>query len=241
MRLAVISDIHGNLEAFEAVLRDMKRTQPDDILCLGDNVGYGPDPEAVLNELRDRRIPSVMGNHELGIVNARALSWFNDLARQSLEITRQLLSAESVEFIANLPPLIVMHGVRAVHGFPPASMTRYLLEAYEAEIARVMEHLDEDICFVGHTHELRLVSISGKRVEYQPLKRGSVSLPEGKRYIINAGSVGQPRDGDNRAKYVIWDTEARILEVRRIPYNIPLTAEKIRQRGLPEFNAHRLF
>jgi len=121
MRIAILSDIHGNLEALEQVLEDLDRQRPDSVVCLGDNVGYGPNPEEVLNIVRERRMPCVMGNHELGVVDAQYLGWFNPLARTSLLVTRQLLSSSSLEYIRDLKPFLIHEEGLFVHGCPPDS------------------------------------------------------------------------------------------------------------------------
>jgi predicted phosphodiesterase len=241
MRLAVISDIHANLEALKQVLRDLDRQSVDAVVSLGDNIGYGPDPEAVLELIRERNIPSVMGNHELGIVNPVSLSHFNPAARLSLEITWGLLSPRSIDFLKTLKTSCVVGRCWCVHGFPPHSVNMYLYQAIESRLRRAFLELEQEVCFVGHTHELIVIGSGEDRPREIPLKQGRNFLPEGYKYIVNAGSVGQPRDGNNRAKYVIWDDETRILEIRYIPYDIAATAKKILELGFPEFNARRLW
>lgn len=241
MRIAVLSDIHGNLEALEQVLADLDRQRSDSVICLGDNVGYGPDPEEVVKLIRGRRIPCVMGNHELGVIDAESLAWFNPSARKSLLITRELLSSQSLDYIRDLKPCLVHEEGLFVHGCPPDSITRYLFEVSDRSLAKLFHRMAQDICFVGHTHALELVSFDGAKVGRRDLGEGVVPLREGCRYIVNIGSVGQPRDGNNNAKYVIWDRSENSIETRFLPYDIPWTAQKIRRLGFPEINASRLF
>lgn len=241
MRLAVLSDIHANLEALKQVLRDLDRQSVETVVSLGDNIGYGPDPEAVLEVIGERNIPSVMGNHELGIVNPLFLSHFNPAARLSLEITWRLLSPGSIESLKTLQTSSVVCGCWCVHGFPLHSVNMYLFQAVESRLRRAFLDLEQEMCFVGHTHELAIIGSGEDRPREIPLKQGRNFLPEGYKYIVNAGSVGQPRDGDNRAKYVIWDDETRILEIRYISYDIAVTARKILDLGFPEINARRLW
>ncbi len=241
MRLAIISDIHGNLEALRAVLADLGGQAVDQVGCLGDSIGYGPEPEAVVDILRRRGIPSVMGNHELGLADPSSLAWFNPSARQSLLRTAELLSPETMEYNKGLPRSLVLGGCRLVHGCPPESVTRYLFELSRAALISAMNAVDEPICFVGHTHTLALVSLRDKRLDIRDLGRERVVLGREARHLVNAGSVGQPRDGDNNAKYVIWDDQERLLEVRFVPYDIAATVRGILERGLPEFNAERLW
>jgi predicted phosphodiesterase len=240
MRIAIVSDIHSNLAALEEVLADIDQSQVDAIISLGDNIGYGPDPEEVLQLLYARRIPSIMGNHELGIANPSYLSWFNDVARKSLEINRELLSPLSLNYLQTLESTFIMPGCLFVHGFPPASITTYLFEISDHELKRIFSSLAQELCFVGHTHTLELISFDGQKVRHSRLPEGDTHLEEGRKYLVNAGSVGQPRDGDNRAKYLIWDSDSRLLEVRFIRYEILKTVRGIMTLGLPIINADRL-
>ena len=240
MKIAVISDIHGNLEALEAVLADIERTGACEIVSLGDNVGYGGDPEEVTRMVRSMRIPSVMGNHELGITRPEYISWFNAPARESLILTGRLLSRENKDWLAALPPCLVFRDALFVHGCPPDSITDYIFEQSDSRIVRRFGRAEQKICFVGHTHTLELITIGGRRVDHMQPGRETLELAPGARHIVNAGSVGQPRDGDRSAKYVVWDTCANSLEVRFVPYDIERAAEKIIRQGFPRFNATRL-
>lgn len=242
MRLAVISDIHANLEAFRAVLADLREQAPDLVYCLGDNLGYGPEPEAVVELLRAQGIPSVMGNHELGLVDPDVLARFNPSARRSLEITRALISQATLDYCRDLPLFLSAHGRRFVHGLPPESPIRYLFEVRGRELAAIMQKLPEPVCFVGHTHELSLVVLDPDgQARSRELPIGLTILPPGRRVLVNAGSVGQPRDGDNRAKYLVHDDEEGSVEVRAVAYDIAKTVRAILERGFPDFNASRLW
>ncbi|MCB2190978.1 MAG: metallophosphatase family protein [Deltaproteobacteria bacterium] len=241
MRLAVLSDIHGNLEAYTAVLADVDQAGADKIALLGDIVGYGPDPEACVELTRELGLPSVMGNHELGMSKRGELAWFNPTARRSLEQCMDMLSQSSMEWLAGLPTFLVMDGCRLVHGAPPDSPRTYYFELDRREILRRMGLIDEPICLVGHSHELAMAHLPASGgLERLKLRQGMNQLKKGDRYLINVGAVGQPRDGDNRAKYVIVDHEAGTLEVRRVPYDVQTTVDKIHRLGLPRFNADRL-
>lgn len=241
MRIAIISDIHGNLEALLAVLNDIDGSEIDQLLCLGDNVGYGPDPEEVIRTIREREIACVMGNHELGIVDPAYLDWFNPLARESLLITAELITSSSLEYMRGLSASMVKDGCLCVHGAPPASITTYLFELSRFQLFSLLADMREKICFVGHTHVLEVVEVTEDAVSRHQLRTGVFSLLEDRKYIINVGSVGQPRDGNNNAKYVIWDTVAQVIEVRFVSYDIAVTAEKIIHYGFPEINAKRLW
>lgn len=240
MRIAVFSDVHGNMDAFQKVLEDLDRSAADSVLCLGDSIGYGSEPEEVIQTLRRRGIPSVLGNHELAAVDSGFLEWFNLSARQSLITTFARLSAESLTFIRGLPRFISLHGCRFVHGFPPDSPTLYLFQVDRRRKQEVLDALDDQIFFVGHTHLLEILAYDGGSFTPVAFKVGPNPLAPDLKYIINIGAVGQPRDGDPRAKYVIWDTAARILDVRCIAYDAQAAAAKIRAAGLPESHARRL-
>jgi predicted phosphodiesterase len=241
MRLAVISDIHGNLEAFKEVLADMDRARVEGVMCLGDNIGYGPEPEAVVNLVRRRDIPCIMGNHELAVIQPQYLERMNPSPRKSALLTRSLLSVETVAYIFTLKPFAVFHGARCVHGCPPDSATTYLFEVSTARLARLFRAMKERVCFAGHTHDLGIISFDGAQVTRAALSEGRVRLESVRQYIINVGSVGQPRDGNNNAKYVIWDTCEDSVDVRFVPYDIAKTVKKILELGFPAFNAERLW
>jgi predicted phosphodiesterase len=241
MRLAVLSDIHGNLEAFTAVLADLDGEDIDAVLCLGDSIGYGPDPEPVVELVRARAIPSLLGNHELGVVDVKFLPWFNVNAQASLLLTRQILTRGTLDYCRQLPRVLEFEGCLCVHGCPPDSVTTYLFAVNAGRLQRLFAAMAQDLCFVGHTHELELVGFDGTRVARARLTRGTVALDTAHRFIVNVGSVGQPRDGDNHAKYVIWDASRRRLEVRYVPYDIAATAAKIVARGFPRVHAERLW
>ena len=237
MRIAVISDIHGNLEALREVLSDIDQAGADSVVSLGDNIGYGPEPESVLRLLDERDIPSVMGNHELGAVDSSCASLFNPSAWKSLLITKRLLSRRSLNRIRTMPTKLVAQGCLFVHGSPPDSLTRSFLEGSLDEKRHIFHGMREKMGFVGHTHVLALVAFDGKRVEHDLFPEGCIHLPSGRQYIVNAGSVGQPRDGDFRAKYVLWDDRTRCLEIRFVPYNAAGTARRILELGFPKRNA----
>lgn len=240
MRIAVVSDIHGNLEAFREVLRDIEQVRVDRIVSLGDNIGYGPDPEQVLLLVHENGIQSILGNHELGLLEPSTLEWFNASARRSLLITGELLSRWGREFITTMKPTLELPKALCVHGFPPDSITTYLFQVSEAQLTRHFAGSSQQITFVGHTHELGMIECRGKRIDCLPLTEGLTHLKEGHKFIFNAGSVGQPRDGDNRAKYLVYDDASCSVEVRCISYDIETTVRKILDLGFPSINAHRL-
>ena len=241
MKTAVISDIHGNLEALKQVLADIDRSGIDSVVCLGDNIGYGPEPEEVVNLIRKRNIPSVMGNHELAIIEPKYVDRMNPVARSSLLLTQMLISQDTLEYIRSLKTSLVFHESLCVHGCPPDSVTKYLFEVSNTDLEQIFRSIKERISFVGHTHVLEVIQFDGKEITRSRLSAGLFPLQEQNQYIINAGSVGQPRDGDNRAKYLIWDTTSGHIVVRFLAYDIARTASRILELGFPEHNAQRLW
>ena len=241
MKQAIISDIHGNMAALESVLKDIEANAADDIMCLGDCIGYGPEPEQVFTEIRDRRIPMIIGNHELATFKANHLDWFNPLARNSLEISIGMLSQASLDFIQQLPYSRVAGECRYVHGYPPESARTYLFQKAPFQLIKTFNSMAERICFVGHTHDLEIIQYDGRQVERRSLAEGPCPLDPTYHYIINVGSVGQPRDGNNKAKYVIFEPEHHRIDVRFVSYDIATTAAKIKAAGMPESHARRLW
>ncbi len=241
-RLAVLSDAHGNIEALNRVLEDMDGLGLFRAVFLGDAIGYGPEPEASARALLDRDIPMVLGNHEKGVADKHSRMWFNPQAYKSLEKTRSLLTSDTEARLAALPASLVLDDMRFVHGTPPDSVTRYLFELDDDQLRDCFASYPERLCFAGHTHELmRYTLCPDGSLERMPLARGVVGLDPEARHIINAGSVGQPRDGNNNAKYVVYDRDKDSIEVRYVPYDIKKTADRIIELGMPRAYADRLW
>jgi predicted phosphodiesterase len=240
MRMAVISDIHGNLEAFEQVLIDIEKSNIDNTICLGDNIGYGPEPEQVVAMIKNHNIPTVMGNHELAVIDPKYLSLFNPLARKSLLKTMELLSKETIDFISGLKTFLIRNEFRFVHGFPPDSTALYLFQVSEEQLMLTFKKMKERICFLGHTHRLEILDFNGRTLTHAPLTESITNLDGDHQYIINIGSVGQPRDGNNCAKYAIWDSLNDTIEIKFISYDIVSVIDKVITTGLPIEHAVRL-
>jgi len=241
MRLALISDIHGNMEALTSVLSDIDSRNVDMIASLGDAIGYGPEPNQAIALLQERNIPAILGNHELAAIQPSQLLHFNPHAKASLERTLRLLTPSSMGFIQGLKSCDVIGRCRIVHGFPPDSPLVYAAMASVTRTVNAFRDMPEAVCFAGHTHILQSMSYDGRQVSRSLLRGDHIGLDEGKQYIITVGSVGQPRDGDNRAKYVIWDSRNHQIELRRIPYDIKSVSDKIIRMGFPAVHAHRLW
>jgi predicted phosphodiesterase len=242
MRLAVISDIHGNYRALQAVIKDLDKQRIDTTISLGDNIGYGPEPEEVVQLLMSRSIDSIMGNHELALVSSHYYARLNPTSRESLDLTRALLSKPSLEWLETLSSVSMQHGARFVHGCPPASITTYLFDPSDSRLERIFLSYPEPICFAGHTHTLNIfVKLSSGAIQQKDLDVEVVRLGKDNRYLIIPGSVGQPRDThSNKAKYVIWDRETETIELRAISYDVASTMKLIYERGFPSQNALRL-
>jgi diadenosine tetraphosphatase ApaH/serine/threonine PP2A family protein phosphatase len=249
--VAVMSDVHGNLEALKSVLADIDAQGATEILNLGDMVGYGPEPEACVQLLRERGVPSVLGNHEHGLAEAQARGFFNPQARMALDRTRLLLSDDSVMHFRTLPRTMEAHGALFVHGCPPGLVSKYLYELDDEALRETFALYPHPLCFAGHTHDLERISYfqgpqpGAWRIERRNLGKGQTTLDRHARHIINVGSVGQPRDGNNKAKYVLWQPATRdaaaTIEVRFVPYDIARTAARIVEVGLPTVYADRLW
>jgi predicted phosphodiesterase len=241
MRLAVLSDIHGNLEAFNGCLNDLENFAVNRIVHLGDSIGYGPHPNEVLCLLKKKGIPNILGNHELAAIDKNFRIDLSARSYKSLVQTLKSLTSASLAYIASLPTYRVVEGALLVHGCPPDSPTTYLNHMSLSEIKETFDSNRFDIAFVGHTHHLMLIRYDGQDLVFIPLSQDSIALEKGYRYIVNAGSVGQPRDGDSHAKYVIWDNCLQTLEIRRVAYDVARTANKIIARGFLRRDADRLW
>ena len=239
MVYGLISDIHGSLEALEAVLAELKDCE--NFLCLGDIVGYGPDPEACIDRVRE--LPGVVcvaGNHDLAVVGRFNVTWFNEAAREAVFWTQRQLSAEHISYLDSLPLRARAAEAELVHGSLPNEMD-YITTAWEA--VSCFEAMAGDLCFVGHTHVAEYYwQRDGSAVAEQEAlwSGGTVSLADGRRYIVNPGGVGQPRDGNCAASCGVYDTESRAVEVRRVAYAVERVQAKMREAKLPEYLANRL-
>lgn len=238
MRIAVISDIHANYEALIAVMQDIKKKGIKKVVCLGDLVGYGPEPERVIQYMVKNRIPCVLGNHDSALLRNEELERFNPYAKDSILLTKELISEESLAFLQNLPKKRIMDGIRFVHGCPPDNFRTYMAELSRKELLTLFQRTKERIVFVGHAHQFAVYSCDGKKIKIRSRTEGIIELNKDFKFIISVGSVGQPRDGDPRAKYAIFDDF--IVEARAVPYDVQKTVDLIGKLGFPEFNASRL-
>ncbi|BDQ34554.1 metallophosphoesterase family protein [Pseudodesulfovibrio portus] len=239
-RIAIMSDIHGNFEALKEVFRDLDKRDVTETYCLGDMVGYGPQPRECVDLLRERGVECTMGNHEQGLINIHYLRRFNQPAADALRWTREAIDRETYDWLTSRHKSIVAHGCRMVHGMPPDSVNEYLWR-HRHRMAEVFADFAEPICFVGHTHDLKRYVHRGGVCEERPLEVGATELEPDCRHLINVGAVGQPRDGDNRAKYLIFDTDKKVIDLHAVPYDIRKTADLIAHSGLHRGFADRLW
>lgn len=229
MRIAIISDIHANLEALESVFADIDAVEADRIVCLGDIVGYGADPVACLALVRQRVRLCVLGNHDAAVFSLHERAHFNPNARLAVDWTASQLSADDVEYLRALPYRVSQDDMLFVHSAPRApEQWDYVFSGMEARLQG--RHFHERLCFVGHSHVPGL----------HPIEAGTSTYRHGQRYLINVGSVGQPRDGDWRGSYGLLDTVAGTYENRRVEYDVGTATRKILDRGLPRRLAERL-
>ena len=239
MRILVISDVHANYTALEAVLNDAGAV--DETWCLGDMVGYGPDPNAVVEQIREiPNLTCILGNHDMAAIGKIPFEAFNGDARRTLEYHERVLSADNMDFLRSLPSNLKVRGeVSIVHGSPRDSVWEYILNTLSARLN--FDHFTTPWCFVGHSHLQCMFQLDVKkdRVSLSPIRAGDHILLR-PRAILNPGSVGQPRDRDPRAAYAIYHTEPNVWEPRRAAYNIPEVQQRMREVGLPEKHALRI-
>lgn len=241
MKIAIISDIHGNYEALLSVNEDILNAGVDKIICLGDFIGYGPQPEEVAGYLMENEIPCVMGNHEKAILDRETLAGFNADAMLSIELTQGLISKNTLEYIANLPANLIMEDMLFVHGAPPDLVNTYIYTLSDIHLLQIFEGLGKKVAFIGHTHDPLHYCYDGRTIELKMLSPGLNQIDPDMKHIINVGSVGQPRDGNSDAKYVIFDDAEFTVNLRYLKYDIDKTANLIEERGFPKYNAERLY
>ena len=236
MLYVIISDVHANLEAVETCFREIDRIRPDRIICLGDLVDYCAQPNEVMDIIRARCDVIIIGNHDEAQIYHSISDGFSDRARISSIHTRSVLKEEHKEFIATLQYTHSENSLLFVHGSPhkPAEYD-YILDRYEAYIN--FRAFEERICFIGHSHQ-PLVFKEGNLSSKIVIEKG---VNDSGRYIINVGSVGQPRDGDPRLSFGVFDTEKFQYKSIRLSYDIKSAAQKIINEGLPVRLAERLF
>ena len=236
MRYAVLGDIHSNLHALEVVLDHMDREGVDRVLCVGDIVGYGAGPEECVQIMREREALVVAGNHDWAVADRIDTTNFNAYARDSVDWTRQRLSDEELSYLAELPLVEQLENLTIVHSdlYSP-EFFGYIQTLYDAALS--FQQMKKPVCFLGHSH-VPIVFYDGDPITY--FCDSDFAVPNGVKAIVNVGSVGQPRDSDPRASYVIYDDQKRRILIRRVPYDTEAAAFSILDAGLPAANARRL-
>lgn len=236
MRYAIISDIHGNLHALQAVVQEIERASVDRYFCLGDVVGYGAYPNECIQLIRDMGFQTVAGNHDYAALDKISIEHFNKVAKLSTLWTREVLTKECLEFLVGLGLVNECGPISLVHGslYSP-ELFDYVQSAYEASLS--LSRTPGKVCFIGHSH-IPVSFVQDPYVTYTI--ENEITVPESGKVLVNVGSVGQPRDQNPRASFAIYDDEAEKVWIHRIPYDIEAAIEGIRERGLPSVLGERL-
>lgn len=241
MRYGIFSDTHANLGALEAVLREFDRANVDELVCIGDTVGYGPQPEECCEKIRKLTRHTILGNHDAAVSGRMDYSYYYDAAREALDLHSSLVSSESMEWLKNLPYSAQDDGTHFCHGSPlDLEQFEYIFTVDQASTCiPIWEDLGQ-ITFIGHSHLCKAYALGRERV-YEVITKDFEVHPEF-RYIVSVGSVGQPRDHDPRASYTIYDTDRGRFEFKRVEYDIAATAQQIfDQSRLSDSFGARLF
>jgi predicted phosphodiesterase len=239
MRIAVLSDIHGNVHALEAVLEEIEREDVHAVWCLGDVVGYGADPNDCCERIREQADVVLCGNHDMAVTGELSLEEFSRGAAIAARWTQEVLHPDHAAWLRACKPQGEAHGVGLYHGSPRDPVWEYILD--ESAVRAALDLTSAELVMVGHSHIPIALQLSNGGSLAGGLARGG-SEPEltGGRWLLNPGSVGQPRDGDPRAAYLLVDLETRRSHFRRVPYDVEQTQSEIREAGLPEALANRL-
>lgn len=238
MRLGLISDIHANLEALQSVLLDIEKKKIDVIHCLGDVVGYGSEPSACLSLVNESCKIKLIGNHDHAALGASSTEDYSPVAKVAAKWTKEVLTDKDMSIIETFVDEQILDDAHLVHASPYEPLKfHYILSAQDA--VQAFQHSKRGVCFVGHTHVPMIFTENPNGLPRQ--KIGHSFVPDtDSRYLINIGSVGQPRDNDPRASYVIFDTKTGDVEYHRVEYDIKVTQEKMGQAKLPEMLIERL-
>ena len=237
MKYGVFSDVHSNLEALEAVLRALEGERVDRLLCAGDLVGYGADPAPCLERVRTAGACVVCGNHDCAVTGRLGMDWFSENARVSLEWTAPRLPAAEKEYLGRLPYTWKDSEVTLVHSaLDSPSSFRYVVDPEAAGTSFAAQ--ETPVAFFGHTHVPGIFLLEQGMARFRRAER--IALEPGQKALVNVGSVGQPRDGDPRAAYALYDSGSGVVEIRRVEYPVERAQRKIVEAGLPGFLARRL-
>ncbi len=235
---AIFSDIHSNLQAYEAFLKDAKNEGIEKYYCIGDIVGYGANPKECLNLTRQLNCPLVCGNHDWAVCGNLPLDYFNLYAKEAIEWTKSVVEESDKNYLSNLPFIFNEKELTLVHGSLDAPEDfNHILETSDAQES--FQFQNAKLCFIGHTH-IPGVFLRTKNNYINYTTEPQVSLDDGVSYIVNAGSIGQPRDGYWRGCYCVYDDEKDIVRFRRIEYDVKGAGKAIAKAGLPAYLAERI-
>ena len=239
MRYGIVSDVHSNLEALQTVLTELDKLGIDELVCLGDIVGYGPSPNECCTILRERRCMSIAGNHDEAAATESGIDYFSPLAREALEWNRAALTSDHLAYLAGLPRERRFETFDIVHGAPVYHFD-YILDVIDAQAA--FDRTDAALTFVGHSHiaEVYYQDASGRTFQQRLLHGGRVDISSEYRYIVNPGSVGQPRDRNPQAAFAIIDVDEGYVDVRRVTYDVRSVQARIEHARLPSQLGERL-
>jgi diadenosine tetraphosphatase ApaH/serine/threonine PP2A family protein phosphatase len=249
MLYGIISDIHGNLEALDAVLAHLmpsgepaasQAAQPvEAYICIGDLVGYGPDPNDCVRRVRS--LPGLLcvaGNHDLASIGKIDINWFNWHARKAIQWTAENLEPEARQFLESLPETAATGDLTIVHGSLPDPM-EYITAPSEA--LATFRMMQTPVCLIGHTHVAEYHALSSGGVEHRYMTSGGeLKIEAGFKYIVNCGGVGQPRDGNWMASFGTYDSDRKLIQIRRVAYDVAAVQSKMRAAGLPALLIERL-
>jgi len=242
MRVGIFSDVHANIEALSAVMEALKAEKPDVLYCLGDVVGYGASPNECSDIVRTRAKVTILGNHDAAVAGRMDYSYYYEAARHALDTHASQLTPENMAWLKSLPYKHELNdlGLHLCHGSPVRlEEFEYIFAPEQArECLPIWDEL-ADLTLIGHSHLCKVFALRPGEVEELPPKR--LTLRKGTKYIASVGSVGQPRDYDNRASYVLFDSDTRELEFKRVEYDIESAAAKIFAASLERNFGHRLF
>ncbi len=237
MKIAILSDIHGNYEALKPVLQRCEEESVDKIYNLGDFINYGPQSEEVIQEIMARKIPSILGNHEYALLNEKFLDHFQVHAQLSFFITQPMISEKSYQFISNLPRHLQKNQLYFVHGTPPDNLFDYVYRLSDYQFSEIFNSMKATIFFVGHTHQCAVYKKSKRTIEKSSLHPGEpTGLAPNDKAIINVGSVGQPRGSNKNAHFVIYDSSDNTIMLNTVPYNIEKTVHLMKKKHFPAIN-----
>ncbi len=233
MKTAVISDVHSNIEALSAVFSALEQTGIERVICLGDIVGYGADPNDCLHLIKEKCDVVIRGNHDSAVSGSEEYSSFNPEAEEAIYWTRNRISEEWKSYLESLPMIFEENGIVYVHSSPhKPERWSYIVSREDALFE--FRYFKGSAAFIGHSHLSGIFCHDGDRFDDE------VILNEEKRYIINVGSVGQPRDGNSNAAYAVYDDTMKLVSINRVAYDVESAAEKIKDAGLPGFLSSRL-